>query len=115
VALTCLQDDTAAEEAAKKMITEARRAKAQSTKEGLAILEAECVEAAAKSVAVWWRRRESKSLAVAAATAPDDASRSLKLKRKRTEGAACGSSPRHSRRQTDFAVASHKALRLPWF
>ena len=105
MALTCLQDATAAEEEAKKMITAAQAAKAQSTKEGLAMVEADCAEAAAK--------RESKSLAAAAATAPDDASRSLKLKRKRTEGAACGSSPRHSRHQTDFAVASHKALRLP--
>jgi hypothetical protein len=91
LALTCLQDATAAiaEEEAKKVIMAARAAETQATKEGIAMVEAESAEAAAK--------RESKRIAVAAATALDDAPKSLKRKR------------------SDFVEASHKALCLPCF
>eukprot|EP00972_Heterocapsa_arctica_P002939 433308-Heterocapsa_arctica.AAC.1 len=74
----------------------ARAAETQATKEGLVMVEAECAEAAAK--------RESKRLAGAAATAPDDAPRSIKRKRKHT-----------GMERTDVAEASHKALCLSCF
>ena len=77
------------------------------------MVEAECAESAA-----WWKNLGVEALRDAAATAPDDASKSLKLEvftgiRNGIQVATCGASPRHPHKRPDVVEASHDALRLP--
>jgi hypothetical protein len=97
----------------------ARSAAIQLNKERLAMVEAECAAADLKSAA-WWNNLGPKALRDAAATAPDDAPKSLKLEvftgiRNDIQFATCGASPRHPHQRPDVVEASHDALRLPCF